>query len=396
MRVGISLLGVTHNMGGNFQYATTMLDELSTVIAHDKLVVFVDDLPALCAESVRLPAAHYVEVPAEADSRIRTVVRFLMGRFNLKTRNAWVRGRYASLDRQNCDVIFHPYWSFGPVVGYTAAIAAILDCAPRVSPEIMRWGPRRALDQLIIAIARCADVVLTESELTRRHLAVHYGVDPAKVVAIPLKPPRYLFAAEARSRGEVLEHYGLAPGYLFMPGRFGSYHNTERVLTAVRSLLDRDPSRDVRVLLVGVRDGEMEAARTCIIRLALHANVRLMGFVPDEDMSALYSAAVAMPFPSLLGPSSIPLCEAMALGCPVLVSTIDGHEDLVGDAGLFVDPLDTEAIAAGLARLLSDQAFRAELSARGLRRFEEMRRFDHAGTLRRLAQEVSETRKTAG
>jgi len=373
-----------------------MLLDLAENYSREQLVVFVDDLSALREEMVVLPPAQYVEVPAESRNRVRMILRFLLGHFGGKCKNTWICGRYGVFDEQGCDVIFYPYWDIAPVVSSTPAIVAILDCAPRVAPEIMPWRPRRALDLLIPSIARHAKVVLTESELTRRHLAVHYGVGPSKVVAIPLKPPRYLFAAEARSRGEVLEQYGLTPGYLFMPGRFGSYHNTERVLAAVRILLDRDPAADIRVLLVGVRDSEMEAARKCISELDLGAHVRLMGFVPDEDMSALYASAAAMPFPSLLGPSSIPLCEAMALGCPILVSTIDGHEDLVGDAGLFVDPRDTEAIAMGLARLLSDHTLRSDLSARGLRRFAEMRRFDHAGTLRRLAQEVSEKRKTAG
>lgn len=392
VRIGISLLGVTHEMGGHFQYATTMLGDLAEKYSCEELVVFVDDLSALRAEIVALPPAQYVEVPAESRSRVRMALRFFLGHIGGKSRNTWIRGRYGVFDEQGCDVIFYPYWDFAPVISSTPAIAAILDCAPRVAPELMPWRARRALDLLIRSIARHARVVLTESELTREHLATHYGVDPRKVVSLPLKPPRYLFNGKGRDAADVLARHGLRPGYLFLPGRFGSYHNTERVLAAMRLLLSRDPAIDVRAVLVGVRDSEMDAARSCIKALGLQSVVALIGFVPDEDMAALYQSAAAMPFPSLLGPSSIPLCEAMALGCPVIVSTIEGHADLVGDAGIFINPYDTEEIASAIRALLVNPSARADLRAKGLRRFSALQSFDHAGTLQRLAMDVMQKR----
>ena len=92
------------------------------------------------------------------------------------------------------------------------------------------------------------------------------------------------------------------------------------------------------------------------------------GYVPDEDLPVVYSAADCFVFPSLYEGFGLPPLEAMACGTPVVCSNASSLPEIVGDAAITTDPADVAALAAGISRVLADGELRADLSARGLRR----------------------------
>jgi glycosyltransferase involved in cell wall biosynthesis len=97
----------------------------------------------------------------------------------------------------------------------------------------------------------------------------------------------------------------------------------------------------------------------------IRRRIVLTGYVSDATKAALLGGAEALAYPSLYEGFGLPVLEAMAIGTPVLASNVSALPELVGDAGLLVDPTDAAAIAAGLESLLSDPDLRARLSARG-------------------------------
>jgi len=115
--------------------------------------------------------------------------------------------------------------------------------------------------------------------------------------------------------------------------------------------------------------------------LGLEGQVLLAGYVPDADLPALLSGALAFVFPSLYEGFGLPVLEAMACGTPVICSNTSSLPEVAGDAALLVDPREPEALAQAMLRLLRDKELRGELSARGL---EQARRF----SWRRCAQET--------
>src|SRR5205823_751648 len=105
--------------------------------------------------------------------------------------------------------------------------------------------------------------------------------------------------------------------------------------------------------------------------LGLAGQVRFLGYVPDEDISALYRRALVLVMPTFFGPTNIPYLEAWSLGCPVITSDVRGLPEQVGDAGLLVDPRDEGALAEAIWRLRSDEALRRSLVERGRRKVAE-------------------------
>jgi glycosyltransferase involved in cell wall biosynthesis len=124
--------------------------------------------------------------------------------------------------------------------------------------------------------------------------------------------------------------------------------------------------------------------RTLVEQLGLTARVRFLGYVPEGDLPGLYHAAVVFVYPSFYEGFGLPVLEAMACGTPVISYNATSLPEVVGEAGILLDPPWTpKALAAQIRRLLEDEALRLELQQKG---FEQAKRFDWAETARRTVQ----------
>lgn len=363
MRIGVCLLGINREMGGNFQYAISLLEDLVDVVSSQDVVVFVDN--QVMEESARAVArsATIIELALEPRNILVTLARFVYSRFRFRWLRPWISGRFTALDQEGCDVILHPFWSFASILTDTPAVASIHDVAPRENPELMPRRKRLSLDWLIQGIIRHAKVILVDSPYGKALLDIHYSAELSKVTVYRFSVPRYLLVGGRSETDDVLSKYQTSAGYLFLPGRFGSYRNTHRVLDAVAEA--RRNGTDARLLLCGVRPEEMQAAQEAVATRRLEGAVLVLGYVPDADMASLYRGAAALLFPILLGPTSIPIYEAMALDCPVIYPTISGYTTAFGDAGLGVDPLDTSAITDAIIKICNEADLRSVYIRRG-------------------------------
>jgi glycosyltransferase involved in cell wall biosynthesis len=129
------------------------------------------------------------------------------------------------------------------------------------------------------------------------------------------------------------------------------------------------------------------------VQLGVADLVHDLGYAPNELMSRLYSEASALVMPTFFGPTNIPVLEAWALGCPVLTSDIRGIREQAGDAAVLADPSSAEAIADGIARIVTDSEFRATLIDRGRRRLAEYSAADHR---RRLMEILADAKTRVG
>lgn len=157
---------------------------------------------------------------------------------------------------------------------------------------------------------------------------------------------------------------GYAPGYRYLlyVGNHKPHKNVGRLVEAFAHAAAR---RDLRLLLTGTPTLDLAAA---VQRHGLSDRIEFLGSVADGDLAALYRGAEALVFPSLYEGFGLPPLEAMACGTPVVSSDRTALREALGDAALIVDPLETESIAEGIDRILSDHALRDHLRRRGLAR----------------------------
>jgi len=202
-----------------------------------------------------------------------------------------------------------------------------------------------------------AAYVLTVSEYSKREIAAWAKIKEEKIINVGngVGPP---FTATGRK---------FEPGYpyLLYVGSRKPHKNLPRLLEAYSISGIR---RDVRLVLSGKPDLHMSRE---IERRGLSGDVVFADSDADRDLSDVYRGALALVFPSLYEGFGLPPLEAMACGIPVLTSKLCSLPEVVGDAGVLVDPLDVEAIADGMRRLVQDSDLRTELRKRGLLRAKE-------------------------
>jgi glycosyltransferase involved in cell wall biosynthesis len=183
-------------------------------------------------------------------------------------------------------------------------------------------------------------------------------------VAYPAVEERFAPAPREEVQ-RVRAHYGLPEGYVLSVGTIKPRKNLPRL---IRAFAMANLPGETQLVLAGTTTfgaGEVERA---IRDSGLEGRVRRLAYVPDADLPALYSGAACAAIVSLYEGFGIPSLEALACGAPVLASNRGSLPEIVGDAGLIVDPLETGSIAAGLESLLRNASLSDELRDRGPRR----------------------------
>jgi glycosyltransferase involved in cell wall biosynthesis len=159
---------------------------------------------------------------------------------------------------------------------------------------------------------------------------------------------------------------------LFYPAQFWPHKNHARLIQAL-GLLKQQHRLEIPVVFCGSYSGEIRErtfrSLMCLaVELGVEEQIHHLGYVPDEDMSGIYSEAAGLVMPTFFGPTNIPILEAWAFGCPVLTSDIRGIREQVQDAGILVNPRCVESVADGIYRIWTDQTLASDLVMRGAQR----------------------------
>jgi glycosyltransferase involved in cell wall biosynthesis/GT2 family glycosyltransferase len=165
----------------------------------------------------------------------------------------------------------------------------------------------------------------------------------------------------------VLKQYEIRGRYLFYTGGADFRKNLAGLLIAFQAVRAQEHG-DLELVLAGEISESWLKKLDCESDLPVTKNVKPLGYVADDDLKCLYAGATGFVFPSLYEGFGLPALEAMACGCPVIVSNGSSLREIVGDAGLLVNPDSLEDIAAGINRLVSDSVLRSDLRNRGRRR----------------------------
>ncbi|HEX5415069.1 MAG TPA: glycosyltransferase family 1 protein [Chloroflexota bacterium] len=255
---------------------------------------------------------------------------------------------------------------FGPAAG-ARRVVTIHDAFAYVCPEEHNRLDNWRYHALLPRAARRADAVITVSNCSRDDLASHLELAPGRIAVIAEGvDPRFRPVSDGGERRAALARYGVSPTYLLYVGAINGRKNLPCLLEAYARLRAEGPA--IPLVIVGKRQWHTTEIGATLARLGLEGKVHFTGYVDDADLPALYSAAAAFVFPSLYEGFGLPPLEAMACGTPVVTSRASAIPEVVGDDAVLVDPLDVDAIAVGIRRVLEHPAEAAALRERGLAR----------------------------
>jgi glycosyltransferase involved in cell wall biosynthesis len=215
-------------------------------------------------------------------------------------------------------------------------------------------------------IAARADAVVCVSEATARDATALLRVPPERIVVTPLGVDASFRPVEPGDAVPVLERHRVRPPYVLFVGLAQPRKNLETIVRVFGRLAARID--DLSLVLAGP-DGYPEGRLDVLLKeTGAVERVRLLDYVPVEDLPALYAQARALLFPSRDEGFGLPVLEAMACGCPVVASTAGALPEVAGDAAMLFAPDAVDDYEEALARLLDDPDERAAWAARGVER----------------------------
>jgi glycosyltransferase involved in cell wall biosynthesis len=276
---------------------------------------------------------------------------------------AWHRLGWPSAEvmtRQRFDITHSSHPLLMPSRG-AAQIVTIHDLDFLSHPERTRAEIRRDYPALVRSHAHRADRILVPSVYTAGEVERQLGVPRDRMAVCPHGAPGWTPRASAPERG-----------YLLFIGTLEPRKNVGGLLDAYQVLLERGiPVPELR--LAGTATAAAAEWLERIERAPLKGIVRHLGYVQPVDTRQLYEGARALVMPSFEEGFGIPVLEAMTLGVPVVAARRGSLPEVLGDAGLLVDPTNPAEIADAIARILSDRESAAECAARGIARSAQFR-----------------------
>ncbi|WP_165073922.1 glycosyltransferase family 4 protein [Paludisphaera rhizosphaerae] len=364
----------------------------ATEAGHEVVVVI--DAPSAASVEIPIGASPLVvdvrkapSAAASADGRRGLLDMLAMGR---------------AVSRAKLDLMYFPAtYSFYPVWGVPRVVVTMHDTLTMEHPELVFPNRRGRLAwQLKEFVAiRSADRIATVSETSKRFL----------MNRLPLPEDRFRVVSEAAdpifrpiddpsTTAAALERYGIPRQgrFLLYVGGLSPHKNLVRLVEAFAVAAPDDVSLVLTGDFKDVFHTHVPEIRRAIAAAGVERRVILTGYVPDEDLAALYSRAYALVFPSLLEGFGLPAVEAMACGAPVVASRAGSLPEVVGDAGLFFAPLSVADISRALRTILDDPALRDGLAVAALRRASTFDWDRSAVDLLACIEEFVPRRKVAG
>jgi glycosyltransferase involved in cell wall biosynthesis len=263
--------------------------------------------------------------------------------------------------RHRPDVLFVPAHVV-PAIHPRATVVTVHDLGYLHFPDAHPALSRRYIDLSTRWSVRTARRVIAVSAATRDDLVTMLRVSASKISVVHHGVRPVVCVSESDMRA-TLERLGIMQPYVLFVGTVQPRKNLQRLIRAFAQVVSSGLPH--RLVIAGRMGWLTEPIRAEVASLNLTDRVHFAGYVPDGDLPALYRGADAFAFPSLYEGFGMPVLEALAYGVLVVASNTTSLPEIVGDAGVLVDPLDEAAIGAALVRVLADTSLRARLAVVG-------------------------------
>lgn len=272
-----------------------------------------------------------------------------------------------NLKRVSMDLVHDPYelgaFTFG---GSFKKVITVHDLTPILFPELFKKSDVILHRLLLKKTLNNADKIITVSHNSQKDMVERLDIPDEKIKVIYNGKGRQFRPLTREETSRVRERYGLKNPFILTVGGLHPIKNIPRLLKAYN--LSRSYGLKHKLLVVGMEMDNVGEIFQMVRALGLKDQVIFTGKVTDEDLTGLYNAADLFIYPCLYAGFGLPPLEAMACGTPVIASFNSSIPEVVGDAGLLIDPYDPGGMAEAINSLAGDENWKKNLIKKGLKR----------------------------
>ncbi len=342
MRIGIDLSIVKVNRAGSGIYAAGLYEALLQINQKDEFCVY---------------SAPRTEGNGFQSSLYRKAENFYHDIF-WKHAVLPLKGHYEHLD------ILHEPNFIGPLVSSCPVVISILDISVLKMPEYFSSWFRNYARILLPRSAHSASHILTISEFSKQEIVNFLGIPEEKITVTYLDvAPRFMVLDEAQT-ASLLAKYEISSPFILSVCTLEPRKNILRLVQSYAQLKKRGfPHQLIHIGSKGWQYAEILAE---VERLGLQNDVLFLNHIPLDELVVFYNKADVFVYPSLYEGFGLPVLEAMRCGCPVITSNTSSLPEIIGSAGVMVDPLSTLQIAEALESVLSSSTKIQTMNLAGL------------------------------
>jgi glycosyltransferase involved in cell wall biosynthesis len=346
MKIGIDARLVFYHQAGIGQYIIRLVESLARIDSEDQFILF----------------------------HIWKDRKTIVQNANFKRETLWTPSHHrfetitvsVEFARSKIDVLHNPDF-IPPAYTRFPSVITVHDLAFLRDPGYLTRDSARYYGQVDVA-ARRANHIIAVSESTKRDLINLLGVSEEKITVIyEAAHSRFVPVTDTEVLSRARARRALPTDFILFVSTIEPRKNLATLLHAFRRLRDNYKSRAM-LAIVGHEGSGIEKIRSIVKELNLEDIVCFLSDITDEELVLLYNAAKLFVLPSLYEGFGLPPLEAMACGTPVIVSNVSSLPEVVGDAGLLIDPEDVEGLTVAMWRALTDEKLRRELREKGCKR----------------------------
>lgn len=273
------------------------------------------------------------------------------------------------LRQLRADLYHAPYYVRPYAALPCPSITTLYDVIPRLFPGEVSFRARLLFDTLTRLAIQSSQHILTISESARRDFLSAYLLDPRRITVTPLAADARFAPQPAERIATMCGKYNLPAPYVLSLASNKPHKNLPLLVEAWQKYIATASSSSISPVLVlaGHADPRYPAAREQVEQRGLAHHIRFIENVADDDLPALYAGAQLFVFPSRYEGFGLPPLEAMACGTPIICGDVSSLPEVVGDAALLVDVTDADALATGIAQVLTDSSLQAAMADHSLR-----------------------------
>jgi len=352
MKIGIDTRILTAKKTGVGYYINNLIPAILNLDKKNEYILFGTDL------ELKNPNCQQIII----DGKKKKFLSFL-----------WKKFKYPKIEKiiGEVDLLFYPNFTILPS-DCSNIIIVIHDLSYLKFPQYVENKNLLFLKKEVPHALKKAKQIVADSEATKKEIIKNFKISPEKILVIyGAISNKFYKKCGSKDIKKNKEKYKIRHNYLLFVGTLEPRKNIIRLLEAYQDL-SRSIRNKYQLVLAG-SEGWQDKHIIKKIKEVSDSNNRVIvpGYVPEEDLPALYSGAYLFLYPSFYEGFGMPILEAMACKTPVITSNTSSMPEVAGDAALLVNPSNIEEIKESIIKIINDSALRTSLIKRGQKQIQK-------------------------